>query len=131
MGEINCSDPNPFNPFLMGMSITNITRNAISCSYVITNASNYTSVIRSCFSSKNDCLDNEEFLEKVNVLVFYFVGIAGGVFLLAFLQISLFQTACERQVKKIRQAFYRSIMRQEIEWFDYNLCGELSFILAE
>ncbi len=129
--DVNCKDPNTFNPLYVGLSIANLTNNTFPCPYVITNISNYSSVIESCFSSGNKCLDNVDFIEKVNLLLFYFIGITGGVFILSFFQLSLFQTACERQVKKIRLAYYKSIMRQEIEWFDYNSCGEIACRMAE
>ena len=77
------------------------------------------------------CLDEDGFIAGINVFVYVFIGIAVGVFTFAYLEISLFQTACERQVKKIRLAFYKAILRQEVGWFDANPSGELASRIAE
>lgn len=34
--------------------------------------------------------------------------------------------SCERQIYRLRQIFYRQILRQEISWFDLNGCGDLT-----
>uniref|UniRef100_A0A1X7TB27 ABC transmembrane type-1 domain-containing protein n=1 Tax=Amphimedon queenslandica TaxID=400682 RepID=A0A1X7TB27_AMPQE len=36
------------------------------------------------------------------------------------------QLACERQVYKIRLAYYRAVLHQDIGWFDLNASGELT-----
>ena len=58
---------------------------------------------------------------------------AGGfvVSLAAFGQIFLFLYTAERQVIRMRLAFYRNIMRQEMAWFDANSCGEMTVKLTE
>ena len=88
-------------------------------------------ILDACFSSSSECLSNSDFFDLVNVIAVIFVAIGVGVFISAFIQISLFQTACERQVYKIRLAYYRSILRQDIGWFDANPSGELSSRLSE
>ena len=42
-----------------------------------------------------------------------------------------YQTACERQLYKIRLNYYRAILRQDIGWFDGNPSGELASRLSE
>jgi ABC-type multidrug transport system fused ATPase/permease subunit len=37
----------------------------------------------------------------------------------------------ERQTNKMRKAYFRAILRQEIGWFDQHKSGELSTRLAE
>ena len=39
--------------------------------------------------------------------------------------------AGERQIYKIRQAFFNAILHQEIQWFDVHKSGELTSRLAE
>ncbi len=121
----------PFNATYYGESFTNITGGASQCGYTITSTTNYTNVIRECFSTTNMCLSNDDFIGEVNVLAFIFIGIGVGVFTMGTIQVSLFQAACERQVKRIRLAFYSAIMRQEIGWFDANSAGELASRLTE
>ena len=129
--DIVCNDSSVFNPLYLGQTVFNITKGILNCSYVVSNVSTYKSVIRNCNGDVVSCSNNSNFISEINELVYIFIGIAVAVFILAFLQISLFQAACERQVKKIRLAFYRAVMRQEIGWFDANPTGELSSRLAE
>ena len=96
------------------------------CSYVISENSTLTTVIKMCHSNLTDCVNNQIFLETVNILVFAFLGIAVVVFICAFLMVALFQAADERQIKKLRLQFYKSILRQEIGWFDTHSTGSLA-----
>ena len=84
-----------------------------------------------CFSNSSQCLENDDFFTAVDGEVYRFVGIAVGVFIAGFIQVAFFQAACERQVKKIRLLYYRSILKQDISWFDANPSGELSSRLTE
>ena len=47
------------------------------------------------------------------------------------LQVSGWMTACERQIFKMRRAFFKSILRQDMGWFDSNPSGELTTRLTE
>ena len=88
-------------------------------------------ILQTCFSNNGQCLSNDEFFDTINKLVYGFVGIAVGALIAGFAQISFFQLACERQVKRIRLHYYRSVLRQNIGWFDANPTGELSSRLSE
>ena len=130
--DIDCNDTSVFNSVYFDRTVSDITNGTLNCSYVIVqNVSTYESIIKDCNGGVVDCSNNANFISEINKLAYVFIGIAVAVFILAFLQISLFQAACERQVKKICLAFYRAIMRQEIGWFDANPTGELSSRLAE
>ena len=133
MTEVNvdCSDPMPF--LTVPSETVFIPFNALGgdtvfCPHNFTEFSNYSSVVAGC---GGQCLDNEGFIREANILVYIFIGIAVGIFILAYSEIYFFQTACERQVKKIRLAFYRAIMRQEVGWFDANPSGELASRISE
>ena len=88
-------------------------------------------VMQTWFSNSSKCLSNKVFLETINKLVYGFVGIVFSAFVAGFTQISFFQVACERQVKKIRLHYYRSVLRQNIGWFNANPSRELSSRLLE
>ena len=88
-------------------------------------------ILLTCFSSNSRCLAGDEFFTIINEQVYGFVGIAVGVLLAGFIQVAFFQVVCERQVKKIRLLYYRSVLRQDISWFDANPSGELSSRLTE
>ena len=77
------------------------------------------------------CLTDDDFTDEIHLYGIYFTLLGFGVFLMAYLEISFFQMACERQVKKIRLFFYRAVLRQNIGWFDSNPSGELASRLNE
>ena len=63
--------------------------------------------------------------------ILYYSVIALVTILSAWIQVVTFRLAAERQIKKIRIAFFSSIMKQEIAWFDCNLTGEINSRLNE
>ncbi|XP_073681406.1 bile salt export pump [Garra rufa] len=62
---------------------------------------------------------------------YYYVGIGVGVFLLGYLQISLWITAAARQIQVIRKMYFRKVMRMEIGWFDCTSVGELNTRMSD
>ena len=121
-----------------GECVTNcmeIIMNIVGVNGTVPNCTNPNSTferaLEMCFSSQVECLDQDAFLDAVNLQVLTFFGIGVGVFICGTLQIYLYQTACERQVKKIRVKFYRAVLRQNIGWFDANPSGELASRLTE
>ena len=115
------------------LDFRNITGGVVDCGATYTFGTNFTleEALHQYISNDTSCLDDDSFIAEINRLVFIFLGIAGGALLAAFIQYSLFQMAAERQVHKIRLLFYRSILRQEIGWFDTNPGGELTSRLSE
>ena len=77
------------------------------------------------------CLLGNEFLDAINQVTYAFIGIGASVLVLAYLQISFYQTSAEHQVYKIRLNYYRAVLRQDIAWFDANPTGEISTRLSE
>ena len=77
------------------------------------------------------CLNNADFTNMVDILVLGFVGLGVGGFVLGFIQVSTFSLAATRQTHCIRKRFYRSILRQNVAWFDENKAGELNSRLVE
>ncbi|XP_077979293.1 ATP-dependent translocase ABCB1-like [Glandiceps talaboti] len=73
----------------------------------------------------------EEFLRDMNKYALYFVFIGVGAFVAAYFQITCLVTTAERQAYLMRTSFFRSILRQEIGWFDTNPSGELSTRLSD
>ena len=103
----------------------------LECSDFQNNPPNVSDVIQSCISTQYDCYDEDRFIFEINKLTYIFVSIGFAVLILGTVQIAFFQIASERQVQKIRKLFYRSILNQEIGWFDANPSGELSSRLTE
>ena len=101
------------------------------CPFFVNDTSDYSDLFLTCFGETVECLSDSDFIGRVNILVYIFLGISVGVFAMAYFEISFFQMACERQVKKIRLAFYKAIMRQEVGWFDANPSGQLASRISE
>lgn len=72
------------------------------------------------------CFDNGSFIDEINFQVYIFIGIAAAALLVATFQVWFYQTAAERQLHRIRLSFYRSMLRQDMAWFDANPAGELA-----
>ena len=114
----------------MAALLSNISTGTVVCN---ANALGVTleTIVLGCFGDDRECLPNDEFIDTINRLVYGFVGVAVAALILGFTQISFFQVACERQVKRIRLQYYRAVLRQNMGWFDTNPSGELSSRLSE
>ena len=88
-------------------------------------------VVKAVVSNSSQCLDDTSFISEINQLIYEFLGIAGGSFVLGFIQVTLFQLACERQVYKLRLRYYRAILRQDIAWVDGKSAGEIASHISE
>ena len=79
-----------------------------------------------------NCLSSNDFLHGVppndGILwhVYFSLMIATAVLIISYFQISFIQIACERQIQKIRLLFYKSVLKQNIGWFDITASGELA-----
>ena len=62
---------------------------------------------------------------------YYYVGIAVAMAIVVALQMVMWGLTAERQVHAMRKAFFKSILRQEMAWFDMNDSGELNTRLSE
>eukprot|EP00924_Labyrinthula_sp_SR-Ha-C_P015096 maker-scaffold_9-snap-gene-8.55-mRNA-1 protein AED:0.00 eAED:0.01 QI:0/1/0.5/1/1/1/2/88/1332 len=60
---------------------------------------------------------------------FAYLGV--GAFCMAGIQVAFFTISAERQVIKIREAYFEALLRQEIAWFDSRRSGELAAKVAE
>lgn len=70
-------------------------------------------------------------LQQIGQFALYYVGIASAVLIATFLATVFWNVSAYRQTRRMRLAFYRSILRQNIGWFDVTEANELSTRLAE
>ena len=70
-------------------------------------------------------------LSEIGLFSILYVALATGVFIVTFLATVVWNVSAYRQSRKMRLAFFRSILRQDIGWFDVNGVSELSTRLAE
>lgn len=72
-----------------------------------------------------------DFLKEMETFAIYYIAIACGVLLCGYCQVAFWILASERQIHRIRKAFFRNIMRQDIGWFDTHETGELNTRLSD
>uniref|UniRef100_A0AAX7URM8 Bile salt export pump n=1 Tax=Astatotilapia calliptera TaxID=8154 RepID=A0AAX7URM8_ASTCA len=78
--------------------------------------------------------DRKELLDieyEMMMFAFYYAGIGAAVFLLGYLQISLWVTAAAKQIQLIRKLYFSKVMRMEIGWFDCTSVGELNTRMSD
>ena len=61
----------------------------------------------------------------------YFVSIGAAIIVSGFLQYSCFEITQERQMRTIRTRFFKSVIHQDIAWFDVHNVGELGTTFSE
>eukprot|EP00624_Nannochloropsis_granulata_P003403 evm.model.NODE_27191_length_32237_cov_31.285324.8 len=71
------------------------------------------------------------FQDTINQLAMAMTALGAGAFLVSALQVAFFAFASARQTERLRATLLRSILRQEIGWFDTNNGGELATVLSE
>ena len=67
----------------------------------------------------------------VGLYSYYYVGLASGLIVTGFFAIALWNWAAYRQTRRMRSAFFRSILQQDIGWFDTSPSAELNTRLSE
>uniref|UniRef100_A0A669DL37 Bile salt export pump n=1 Tax=Oreochromis niloticus TaxID=8128 RepID=A0A669DL37_ORENI len=83
---------------------------------------------KECVNNTIQLLDIEY---EMMMFAFYYVGIGAAVFLLGYLQISLWVTAAAKQIQLIRKLYFSKVMRMEIGWFDCTSVGELNTRMSD
>jgi ABC-type multidrug transport system fused ATPase/permease subunit len=68
---------------------------------------------------------------SVNQVAMIFAIMAGGALIIGTLQVFCWSTFGERQTQKMREAYVRSLLSQEIGWFDLNGAAEQSTKVAD
>ena len=69
--------------------------------------------------------------KQMTKFALYYVYIAVGTIVVAYGQMGLWSLTATRQVKKMRLAFFKSVLKQDIGWFDTTDPGELNSRLTE
>lgn len=80
-----------------------------------------------------DDLVDEEFsiYDKLAFICIVFAIIAVGTVIAGYFQVMMYTKVATYQVHLLRQLFFKSIMAQEIGWFDVNAAGTLNSMLAD
>ncbi|XP_067948051.1 ATP-dependent translocase ABCB1-like [Watersipora subatra] len=76
--------------------------------------------------------NTEEFmLSELQRYIGYFGGTGVYVFFVTYLGITFWTWTGERQVRRIRTAYFEAVMRQSVGWFDEHKSGELNSHMVE
>ena len=68
---------------------------------------------------------------EIGLFSVYYIALATGVLISVFIATVFWNVSAYRQTRRMRQAFYHSVLHQDIGWFDVNEANELSTRLAE
>ena len=77
------------------------------------------------------CFSDDKLRENIGLLSLYYVAIATGVLIALFFATIFWNLSAYRQTRRMRLAFYSSILRQEIGWFDVTEAAQLNTRLVE
>ncbi|KAI8847954.1 P-loop containing nucleoside triphosphate hydrolase protein [Chytridium lagenaria] len=69
---------------------------------------------------------NSKLNTDVRQSVIYLVAMGLTVATAAYLQMSLWMLAGERQTKRIREEYFKSVLRQDVSWFDKTQTGDIT-----
>ena len=78
-----------------------------------------------------NCTDVPDIEDSMLTIAYWYIGIAHAILISGYLMMACWSLAAERQIHKIRLEVFRSILRQDIAWFDYHDAGELNSRLVE
>lgn len=79
----------------------------------------------------SNCSSLPDIEESTRKIAYWYVGIAHVFLFSGYMMMAGWGISSERQNHKIRLAVFRSILRQDIAWFDYHDAGELNSRLVE
>ena len=114
------------NPMLM---INQTGQNSVNEVYFCSNSSSGQDIIIEIL--RYICDPDVILRKQIGLYSLYYVCLATGVLIAMFLATTLWNLSAYRQAQKLQIAFYRSILRQNIAWFDTTESGQLSTRLAE
>ncbi|CAF3938442.1 unnamed protein product [Rotaria sordida] len=106
-----------------------VINNLLDIGKIQTNVTAVNDIIRQsseCFVVPNKAANTESIHEAILKIIRYYVIIGFSSILCYWIAWSTWLLAAERQVRRIRYALFRNILRQEIGWFDVHNAGELS-----
>lgn len=103
------------------------------CYDVISNTTSNSTALP-CFLASveaTSCGNGTAIQDDITTAAIRFAIIGFGMWVTFYLYVSLLICTAERQTRRMREKFFRAIMRQEIGWFDTSSPGELATCLTE
>ena len=122
-------------------AVKNLTGGVVNCSAEYTFSLPYpykgqlvftiVDIVRSITVPTASCYSNEGFVDYINGLILGLLAVILLAAALGAVQMLLFHLTSERQMRKMRLVYFRSILRQERKWHDLHTQGELGIHLSE
>ena len=116
------------------INFTNITGGVVNCSdsyELLPFNQSFDDILQLGVTQLASCLDNPTFLAIVNRYIAVFVGLAVASWLLGGAHVALFSVSGLRQVARLRDRLFASVVRQELAWFDGTSPGDLMSRLTQ
>eukprot|EP00079_Xenopus_tropicalis_P036309 XP_017950080.1 PREDICTED: ATP-binding cassette sub-family B member 5 isoform X5 [Xenopus tropicalis] len=85
----------------------------------------------SSLQNSSACAKFKPIEEEIQKFSLYYAGLGFAVLFCGYLQVSCWVVAASRQTRKMRKAFFHSVLSQEIGWFDVTKSGDLNTRLTE
>ncbi|OCT75761.1 ATP-binding cassette sub-family B member 5 isoform X2 [Xenopus laevis] len=85
----------------------------------------------SSLQNSSVCAKFKPIEEEIQIFSLYYAGLGFIVLVCGYLQVSCWVVAASRQTRKMRKAFFHSVLSQEIGWFDVTKSGDLNTRLTE
>lgn len=73
----------------------------------------------------------KKFEEKITIQCYWFSGLAVVTWLTGWMQVTFWMLQANRQKKVIRNEFFKSILRQDVGYYDVNKTGEINVRLGD
>ncbi|XP_075068303.1 ATP-binding cassette sub-family B member 5 isoform X2 [Mixophyes fleayi] len=85
----------------------------------------------SSLQNSSECVQFKPIEEQMTLFSLYYVAIGAAVLVCGYVQVSFWVLAAARQTRRMRRAFFHSVLSKEISWFDVTKAGELNSRLTE
>lgn len=116
------------------INFTNITGGVVNCSdsyELLPFNQSFDDILKLGITELASCLDNPTFLALVTRYTLVFVGLAVVAWILGGAHVALFSVAGRRQVMRLRDRLFSSLVWQELGWFDATSPGKITSRLTE
>lgn len=124
-----------FNVIITGfINFTNITGGVVNCSddyELLPFNQTFDDILKLGVTQLASCLDNPTFLALVTEYTIIFIGLAIASWMVGGAHVTLFSMTSNRQVKRLRNHLFSSLMKQEIGWYDATPPGDITSQLTQ
>ena len=102
----------------------------ISCSMVV-HCSNADNETQCCIHDQFNCVSNETLLHTLDFITLYCIIITIAVLFTGWGHTTIFHYIGDRQMLEIRKRLFRSIILQDVGWFDVTETAEITSKMTE